>query len=82
MTQLTGFGVPTMPQSFQHLEDRYSNTQQRGHQEHNTSHPQVVPHPQQAHMPQGGRGGFLGEGGIMPYVKIIEEPAKNNLRFR
>ena len=84
MSQLTGFGLSATPQNFQQLETRlpHQDSHQIRHQDQNPSQRQGVHPPQQSAMGQLGPSDFLGQGGTIPYVKIIEEPAGNKLRFR
>ena len=89
MSQITGFG-----QQFQQTD---ASLQQHQHTLHQIIHQgQVSMHQQQRNSQQqqqrmsqpqtqagfSSQGGFSNQGGGVPYVKIVEQPSGNKLRFR
>ena len=86
MSQLTGFGhhQPSL-HHFQQMESglqHQHNLHQIIHQGQISSHHQQQASPQPHRMAQNPGGGFSNQAGGVPYVKIVEQPAGNKLRFR
>ena len=82
MSQLTGFGHQSMAHHFQQMESALQHQQNLHHILHQgqfSSHQQQVS-PQPQRMAQNLSGGFPNQSGA--YVKIVEQPAGNKLRFR
>ena len=87
MSQLTGFGHQSMAHHFQQMESAHHqhqhNINQLMHQNQMTSHPhQGSPQPQRHNLHQQSSSPFPNQTVGVPYVKIIEQPAGNKLRFR
>ena len=88
MSQLTGFGHQSMAHHFQQMESgnlqHQHNIHQLMHQNQMSSHPhQGSPQPQRHNLHQPSSSPFPNPtGGGVPYVKIVEQPAGNKLRFR
>lgn len=87
MSQLTGFGHQSMSPQFQQMDpglQRQHNIHQISHQGQTSSHQQQATPSSalQPSMSQVPSSDFLTQGGVVPYVKIIEQPAGNKLRFR
>ena len=88
MSQLSGFGHQSMAHHFQQMESgnlqHQHNIHQLMHQNQMSSHPhQGSPQPQRNNLHQQSSSPFPNQTGAgVPYVKIIEQPAGNKLRFR
>ena len=85
MSQLTGFGHQSMSHHFQQMESglqHQHNLHHILHQGQLSSHQQQQASPQPQRMAQNLSGGFPNQTGGVPYVKIVEQPAGNKLRFR
>ena len=86
MSQLSGFGQQSMSPHFRQMEsglEHQHNSHQMRHQGQISSHQQqATSSVQQPSMAQISSRDFLSQGGGVPSVKIIEQPAGNKLRFR
>lgn len=86
MSQLTGFGHQSMVHHFQQMESGHQHQQnlhQMIHQNQMSAHPhQGSPQPQRHNLQQHSPSPFANQPGAVPYVKIVEQPAGNKLRFR
>ena len=84
MSQLTGFGHQSIQHHFQQMESglqQQHNIHQLMHQGQMPSHQQQAS-VQQQRMAQNPSGPTNWSNGGVPYVKLIEQPAGNKLRFR
>ena len=86
MSQLSGFGHQSMSPHFPQMEpglQHQHNIHQIRHQGQTSSHQQqATSSAQQPSMAETPSRDYLTQGGGVPYVKIIEQPAGNKLRFR